>query len=285
MVHYCKQLYAELQAALEDNGRQQLPSLQKSEQAIQLCNDKLKKLKDYIIGFEFQDVGEQVTFFKEIKPLFLQDLIFAQKLYEIEAAKPVGTAETLALHYREQLGYLIPFFESNPFLHQYYLTEKTFMDHMLFIRSPEQVPMLPPEYQLDADDRFSNIYSYKFAKFQAYEALANHLSGLITAIEKGETAIAPSEFDKLAKVYWKGKKADFYETVLGWVEGGFITGDIKTAMGYLGFCLGIQPGNYYAYFQAMRIRKKNRTPALQKMIDSIIYRWDQQDEFPAANHK
>lgn len=284
MVQYCKQLYAELQGSLEENGRQQITALQKSEQAIIICIDHLKKLKEYILDHEFSDVGEEITFFKDIKPLFLQDLLFAQKIHEIETGKPVGVSEKLTDHYRGHLEHLLPLFQSNPFLYQYYQAGYTFMDQMLFIQHPDPFPMFS-EYQLDIDNRFSNVYSYKFAKFQAYEQLSIHLSSLITAIEKGETAISQSEFDKLLKVYWRGKKADFYEAVLGFVEGGFITGDIKTAMNYLGFCLGITPGNFYAYFQAMRIRKKNRTPALQKMIDGVIRRWDEQDEFPAANHK
>ncbi|QJB34901.1 RteC domain-containing protein [Chitinophaga oryzae] len=253
--------------------------IQKIEKAIEIAKEYLKTLKDFISGYSFSDSEEQINFFKFHKPLFLQDLLYYQQLFEIESNCPIGDTEAAIAFLKGELRHISNYFDRHHLLHVYFQTGKTFFDAAMFGNSGDPIPLLN-EYDLEGDGRFSNTYSYRLAKFSAYEHLASYLTNLIVALDKGEAAIPPSELDKLPKVYWKGKKAAFYEVVLGMVEAGLITGNIQTAMEYLGFCLSIKPGNYWSYFQAMRIRKKDRTPILSQMITSVTHRWDLQDEFP-----
>jgi len=42
----------------------------------------------------------------------------------------------------------------------------------------------------------------------------------------------------------------------------------------------MQPGNFYAYQQAMRLRKKNMTPTLDLMKSSLLQQWEETDLNP-----
>jgi len=279
MEQFCRSQYAKLQADLEENMRSMTSAILRTEQAVSISKAHLKALKDFMTGYTFRDDEERTDFFRHHKPLFLQELLYYQQLLEIESHRPVSDTDAAIAYFKEELRRISDYFERHNLLYLYFRTGKTFFDPAMFATTGEPIPLFN-EYDLEGDGHFSNTYSYRLAKFNAYENLASHLSGLIVALEKGEGAILPSELDKLPKVYWKGKKAGFYEVVLGMVEAGQITGNIQTAMEYLGFCLGIKPGNYWSYFQAMRIRKKDRTPILSLMISSVTHRWDLQDEFP-----
>lgn len=279
MEQFCRSQYAKLQADLEENTRSMASAIRKTEQAVSISKQHLKALKDFMTGYVFSDNEERIDFFKLHKPLFLQELLYYQQHLEIESHKPVGDTETVIAYFKEELRRISDYFERHNLLYLYFRTGKTFFDPAMFATIGEPIPLFN-EYDLEGDGHFSNAYSYRLAKFNAYENLASYLTSLIVALEKGEEAITPSELDKLPKVYWKGKKAAFYEVVLAMVEAGLLTGNIQTAMEYLGFCLGVKPGNYWSYFQAMRIRKKDRTPILSLMISSVTHRWDLQDEFP-----
>ncbi|MEZ2442754.1 RteC domain-containing protein [Chitinophaga sp. RCC_12] len=278
MVQFCKTLYAEFQHQLRTLTEQGDPIIQMADKAIGVCNLYLRKLKDYISSFEFEDKEQEVAFFKETKPMFLMELIYYKRLFEIEAKTPIGAKQLLIEYYISQINELNIFFDRNEFLLLYYHTEKTYLDQSLFIRQPEEIPFLP-EYNLECDDKFANIYSYKLSKIQALENLTVYLQGRIASLEKGENTHGEIE-SKIKKARWEGNKASFYEVILSLHEARLISGDIKTAMEYFGFFLDIKPGNYYAYQQAMRLRKKNMTPTLDLMKSSLLHQWEETDLHP-----
>jgi RteC protein. len=57
--------------------------------------------------------------------------------------------------------------------------------------------------------------------------------------------------------------------------------NVKEVMSYFQSCFKVDKvANYYGYFQGMRIRKKDRTPFLNGLIEHTIRRMDESDEFP-----
>ncbi|NLR68507.1 hypothetical protein HGH92_29655 [Chitinophaga varians] len=278
MEQFCKSQYAKLQSELEENTRSMASAIQKAEAAVAISKNHLNILKEFISNYKFNDTEERILFHKTYKPLFLLELLYYQRLFEIESNFPINNTESAISFYKKELSQINYYFDRHNFLHVYFQTGKTVFDPAMFGNTGERIPLFN-EYD-EGDGHFSNPFSYRLAKFHAYQNLTAYIANLVISLEKGEKAITPSEFDKLPKVFWRSSKASFYEVVLGMVEDGLITGNIQTAMEYLGFCLGIKPGNYWSYFQAMRIRTKDRTPVLKSMIKSVERRWDLQDEFP-----
>lgn len=279
MVHFTTELYGRLQAGLQEINQNGGAPLARAEQAYHFCCDRLRALKEFTSGYTFKNTEEEILFFKDIKPKFLREMLYYLKLFHIEAHKPVGTPEVVAVYYQRQLGRVRAYFEQNQMLYLYYKLEKTHLDSKMFVSEPEELPLLP-HYNLDSDHSFSNIYSFKLAKIQAYEDLAVRLQGTAQAVLSGETGKTEAD-DRKPPLVWKGTQAQFYEMVLGVVMTGTL-GDvtIKSAMEWMGYCFGINVGHYYRYFQAMRVRKKSRTPYLEKCIEGVTQWMDDSDEHP-----
>jgi hypothetical protein len=115
---------------------------------------------------------------------------------------------------------------------------------------------------------------------QATESLISHLGATIELVNKGEGNANLAYNEKENKISWKGTKAQFYELVYALIDAGAITGNVKQAMEWLGFCLEVKPSNYYGYHQSMRIRKKTRTPFLDSLKAQFIQHMDENDENP-----
>lgn len=150
------------------------------------------------------------------------------------------------------------------------------MDERLFIREAEGVAEMPL-YNAEIDNRVSNAYSVKLAELQAIEDLVAHLNGNITLIERGPVG---DSISKLPRVFWKGSKTQFYELVYALVDSESVTGNLKQAMEWMAYCLNVKLGNFYHCHQMMRIRKKNRTPFLDRLKTFFLIHMDDNDENP-----
>ena len=68
--------------------------LNKSIEASRVLGDAFKRLKEFIISYEFASEEEEILFFKEIKPRLFSRLIYYRKIYNIEMNRPVGSIES-----------------------------------------------------------------------------------------------------------------------------------------------------------------------------------------------
>lgn len=274
MVALCTQLYTRMQDQLRNVALTAGNRLQQAEQSSRVAAAMLVELKKVISGYDFEDPDEEIRFFKEIKPRFLRELFFHLKTLDIEANKPMGSDGELKEYYLECLHSLASFFNSNRFFYLYHATGKTHLDGALFTRKPTGMPMFP-EYNFDFDEGFANPYSYKLAKLQAYGEVKAYLEGLLAP--GNAAALEPPPLT------WTASKADLIELVYGLQSMGVFNNgkaDVKSVLNCLQSCFGVTVANIYGYFQSMRIRKKNRTPFLDKMKEHVIRRMDESDEYP-----
>lgn len=280
MVAHSTQLYRRMQEQLQDIAMTAENLLQRSEQSARLAADTLLELKEQVNGYSFTDQTEEIRFFKEVKPAFLKEMLYHLKVYTIESQRPIGAADTLESYYTAHLHQLSAFFDRNRFLYVYYRSGRSHLDPLLYVRNAPGIPMLY-EYSPDADLAFANPYSYKLAKLQAYEEVTAHLRALLLSHKKG----GQEEDDKTEKnlLTWTASKADLIELAYGLQSiGAFNNGkaDVKHVMDWLQHCFDIKVANFYGYFQSMRIRKKNRTPFLDKLKEHVVRRMDESDEHP-----
>lgn len=64
-----------------------------SKQAIQVMEEALNELKEYILSYNFKDDDEEIRFFKQIKPQFLSLLLYHNKVYNLELIRPIESKE------------------------------------------------------------------------------------------------------------------------------------------------------------------------------------------------
>jgi hypothetical protein len=271
-VSLIRELLSSMNEAIEQIGQTAENKLQRAEQSFLAVQDHISRLKEYIINYTFKDAQEEIRFFKEIKPLFLKELIYYGELFYIESNKPVGSIEVTKEYYSLYLNRVRIFFERNQALYQYYQTGKTHHDETYYRREVSSENTMP-HFMLEMDNRFSTVYSFKLSKIMAYELLRDYLQNSILIIERPEQqAMHP---DMKRKRMWTATKSALIEMAYALHASGAVNhgkGNIKDLIHDLEIFFDIQVGNFYRTIQSMRIRKKERTIYLRSLIENLE-RW------------
>jgi hypothetical protein len=277
MERFTSDLYAKMQAHLQDISQTDNELLYIAEQSYHAVVGYLKDLKGFIKDYEFKDQEEEVRFFKEVKPRFLKEVVYFMKIFDVESAKPVAGKEVLKTYYLGWVEQFSNYFEQNRFFYLYYRTEKSHLDELMFIKEPKEIPLMP-SYSLDADPGFSNAYSFKLAKIKAYEELTSFLQTHIYGLDNKDGKIDGKITRGLS---FKHSNAQFIELTYGlWKSGAFGQVTIKEAFDGMQYYFNKRITNYYGYFESMRIRKKNRTPYIDLLKDYVIRHMDEADDYP-----
>lgn len=94
MIAFIEKLNSEVLRSIERIESRDTDVLKKSLEASRVLGEAFDRLKQYIIGYRFQNDDEEIKFFKEIKPRLFCRLIYYRKLYNIEMNRPVGRGTT-----------------------------------------------------------------------------------------------------------------------------------------------------------------------------------------------
>ena len=90
------------------------------EKAIDIILKTIQTLKITIHKNSFKSEGEEIQFFKEIKPQFVSKLIYYNTIFKIEMKKPNGGNRVLKKYYNNELRKLKAFFDNELEFYQYY---------------------------------------------------------------------------------------------------------------------------------------------------------------------
>ncbi|HWV72856.1 MAG TPA: RteC domain-containing protein [Pseudosphingobacterium sp.] len=268
MINFSKKLEKQMneglaQAALETNSE-----MQKAERSFHVVETALLKLKDFIYEYQFSDKEEEIHFFKEIKPRFQSQMLFWLELIQIDSYNVSYTKKEQILYYRQIIERCKTYFEKNKLLYIYYKRKSVQEDDQLFLRQTDCIPLLP-EYNLDMDRKFSTINSVRFAKFQAFEMVIDYLQGQINILKSIQPAESLADGFK-SSLKWQHGSAALVETGRAlWVSGAFGNASFKSVMEHLEFIGNYKVSNSYRIYTDMLIRKKDPTPYLKKITETL----------------
>lgn len=252
--------------------------LQRAEQSYKVVEHALAELKAYIINYSFADKQEEIDFFKNIKPMFLKELLYYMEVFQVESWKsPVGRDEEVA-HYRLGAHRADLYFKRYNELYTYYRTGSSLHDEQYFLRR-SRCELITPISLSDTDTRFSTVYSFQFAKLQAYEQFSDYLHRRIYNLEHPASPMSESNKGKVI-LRWTDSKTALIELGYGIHAKGSINNgkaDIKQIMTALEIAFNTNAGNFYRTFQNLRIRKKNRTPYWDSAQSALIKTMDNTD--------
>ncbi len=251
--------------------------LHRAERSFQIAESHLLQLREFIAGYTFTDEEEEILFFKHIKPSFHKELLYWGEIIRIEAGWPSGSPGDIKRYQKQMLREINGFFARHQFLYEYYKLERSHMDNMLYLREANYTPLFPIDSS-DLDRTFSTLPGNIRAAIMALEEVA---VWLLNKREKQDSNLSAQESQALV---WTGSKAQLIELVYALQSYGVFNHgktNVKEVMAYMQHCFKVDKvANYYGYFQGMRIRKKDRTPFLNGLIEQTLRRMDESDEFP-----
>lgn len=264
---YCEQLQEELKTQLETISLDNPEPISKVSKCIVVVTATITKVKNFVHTYSFQNISEEISFFKEVKPPLMSQYYYYERLFSIKLNEPFEHQELLLAYYRDQLSELHATIQANAEFYKYCLSGSTELDDKYFVRREDNLKS--PEM----DSGFSTGYDNILARILAFQLLRDYLLKLIDNLNHDSR--------QNATLKWTGTKSSLIELIYALQGTETINNgaaDIKQIADSFERLFDISLGNYYRQFQEIRLRKNGRTTFLDLMKDRFLNRVDELDE-------
>lgn len=176
-------LLSEVESSLDVLNSGNVNVLELAEKATVVLYQAIAKLKEFVRDHEFKD-GEEVAFFKAMKPRLCSKLLFYKSLWRIESFIPRGRKEVVKQYLLKEIDGIYAFHEKHKFIYQYYITGATYFDEFFFVRGK-----CPPQMREvnSSDDFFTTLCDMKFAELEANKLLLDYLLNEINLLDNLKT--------------------------------------------------------------------------------------------------
>ncbi len=254
--------------------------IKKCEQAITIILKSIKVVKKMILKTNFKSSGEEIQFFKDIKPQFTSKLIYYNQIYKIERKKPSGGNRILKKYYNSELSKLKAFFDKELDFYQYFRSGNTYLDYKYFIRGEFDIKLALDSYYFETDASFATSHDFKVATILANDLIQLYIENQLLMIEKKEI-LENSQRTPNVKLTWTSSKVALIELLYALhTEGVFNNGaaDLKDIAEYFEHIFEIDLGQYRRVFLEIRARKSDRTKFLTTLNDSLQKRMENSDD-------
>lgn len=281
MFTYYSQIYPKIQSTLQTIDFEGSDiTLDESVKMIDFFKGRLSEMREYFLLKESLSIEEEVQFFKEIKPEVLGMLLYFSKIHNIQLKCPNGSNITQKEYYENELRSLTFFFERNLDFYQYYRAKSTHLDEYYFVRGKNCRNLCMDSTHYVMDPLFSTGYDYKVAKIICNEMLRIYLNKKLHSLEKQSAISKAQASSPKSNLQWTASKIAAIEMGYSLHSNGVFNNgntDVKEILTFFETYFGIDLGDYYRTYIAIKSRKKDRTPFLSKLIESLIRRMDNDD--------
>jgi hypothetical protein len=255
-------------------------SIQEALKMVEFIKIRLLELRTVFLEQEQVEIQDEIKFFKEMKPQILSLLIYFNKIYSIELKRPNGSNEIQQEYYKKEQYSLTYFFERNIDLYQYYRSNSIHLDEYYFVRGTFCPTLCVDSQQFVQDALFSTAYDYKVAKILANEMLRIYLNKRLLHLTKCTHLPNNQKNSEQPALKWTDSKVAAIELGYAIHSAGVLNNgnaDIREIMSLFEIIFGIDLGDYYRTYIAIKSRKKERTVFLKMLIDNLTKRMDDDD--------
>ncbi|WP_299568456.1 RteC domain-containing protein [uncultured Pedobacter sp.] len=279
MIKFANQLRAEMERGLDEVAMKYDREAQRSKASFEIVIRAVLQLREFMKTYEFNDPGEEIRFFKDIKPGFEHLAIYYGELVYIQTSKPIGDKQEVVRHLQKAIGINNDFINRHALLYSYYHLGHTAEDDRLFVRNGLPASLYPL-YSDATDTSFSSQSSELLSKLLAYEKVNDYLVREIEYLETGLRAPQVNQEFTIDDIVWTDSKSNLIELAYALHSSGSLNQgkcQIQQIVTALEMVFKVKAGNFYRTFQSMRLRKKNRTAFLDSAKESLIKRMDDTD--------
>jgi hypothetical protein len=190
------QFNAEMEAITAD----QPDALVRTTQLIVAIEKYVHELKYFVIKYNFKNIGEEIHFFKTIKPDFVGLLWYYKRVFRIQLFEAYNSNEARLKYYRRQLRRLETFIDKNRDFYQYVFSDADHFNEKYFTRNNTTTSGV-------LDDRFSTPCAIRLSKIHCNSRLRTYLTTAIENIGK------PTCTSTSSSLKWTASKTDLIELI------------------------------------------------------------------------
>lgn len=232
-----------------------------------VLEDIFIRLKAFISEYEFQDEGEEILFFKEIKPHMFCKLIYYRKIYNIEMNRPVCDENFCREYLKRELHNIQEYIDKRIDFYRYYRSGATHLDHIYFLRGKKyNADQYLDCFYFERDPNFSTGADFRVAKILANDMLHEYLLNEIAILAEPENGHLP-----VTRLTWQNSKRDLCEQIHAWhAKKTFGEIPLIRLAKYIQKVFNIELNdNLSRTFGEMRTRD-NPTPYLDSLTDALL---------------
>ncbi|WP_336715508.1 RteC domain-containing protein [Chryseobacterium mucoviscidosis] len=237
-----------------------------AERSLLLIDESIRKLKTLVSFHKFENLGEEVHFFKNLKPKFISKFIYYSTVLDLESHKPNAGKNALNEYYEAELEKLKNFYKEQSDFYSYYRREATYLDHKIFVRDSYDLKMKLSLGFYNFDTSFTTSHDQLIAKFMANEKIEQYLKKQIERLSENNGDETSS------RLVWSASKVGLIELVyalynMRCFNGGNV--ELSEVVRFVEKSLGTDLGNFHKTIFEIRNRKKGPTKFLNLVIDNL----------------
>lgn len=264
---FSSQLQDSLRTELSATEHKGTP-VQAASRAISVLKKTILELKKFCRNYRFANTGEEIKFFKEVKPVLMSQYLYQRSIYKACIVDSYSDPTQKAKYYRDTLAKLQNFALRNHEFYQYCLAGDTYHDHRYFTRQSHA------QKCINRDDNFSTTHDMKLAKVLVHELLREYFRKAIEGLQ-------PESSNEVLSLEWTASKMAAIELVYALQFTGAVNNgksEIKYVISAFERMFKISLGNFYRGFHELTLRKGNRTTFLDSLKERLTQKLDDRDE-------
>lgn len=280
MENYISSLKDKVFQNIQEVEKTECSMFDKSKLLIPQLESAFEELKSFVSNYSFKNDEEEILFFKETKPQLFSRLIYYNEVYNIELRMPAGSIESRKEYLEMVQNQINFFFDMNSEFYQYYRSGSTHLDQIYFLRRKPCIQLLVDSSYFERDCCFSTCYGLKMTQILANERLLFYLNTKYINLQQENHLEAEPCLDFHSRLKWTEKKTALGEIIYG-IDSlrsvCFGNADIKALAKGLGDLFDVDISNIFQIYGDIRKRKVDRTEYLNRMIDALKLRMDEDD--------
>ncbi|UBZ10912.1 RteC domain-containing protein [Leeuwenhoekiella palythoae] len=253
-------------------------ALKKAELGIEVASKTLVGLKELVEQEDFEDVPQEIYFFKHLKPCPMSYLIYFTEMRTCELRKPKAGASFQTRFYKKELRKINKFFNRNMNFVRYMEEGHTYLDHQFFTRNAQQnFPMTPMLYTYDYPD-FSCSHDMLWAQVQAMYRLIHYIRDALKTINPNSEAVYMPQ--KHHVMLWSGSKTALVELIYALYASQYLNhglSDLNIIVSSFEDFFNIKLDGVYKTYGEIKARKGSKTKFLEELILKLEYKIRQDD--------
>lgn len=256
------ELELKINEVYDDNG----DMVKVAEKSLLVIDESIRKLKEMISAHHFENIAEEVYFFKKLKPQFISKFIYYSTILDVESHKPNAGNKALKKYYESEQEMLKAFYFEQSEFYSYYRREATYLDHKIFVRNSYDLKMKLSSGFYNFDTSFTSSHDHMIAKFIANQQYDQYLKRQI------ESSSDNTSVKTVTPLSWSASKVGLIELTyalyhMRCFNGGNI--ELSEVIKFVEKTLDTDLGNFHKTIFEIRNRKQGPTKFLNLVSENL----------------
>lgn len=232
---------------------------------IENCRSFISQLKKNVFENGFNNLKEEILFYKKIKPTIVADFIFYTKILKYHSILPFSSNSDIRNYFKDQVKEIRKHQKNLDFLYHYYHRKQTKLDTIYFVKT-KQLDLFHVDLMSNFESDFFTYYSYNLCLIISNIKLLEFFREEKAKLKRNKLASKGKLHQ--SNLSWKGSKTDLVELIYSLKMSEVISGNnltIKELVTLFSNLFQVEITNHYKIYSEI----KNRVGPRSKFIDSL----------------